>query len=433
MNDLKGIGIGLITFFGMIWAGPAHSQILKDLEKAALNKAKSLNTKENRDKLVNAVLNDMERARAEFDTTDFDYAILLSDNSGLFDIKEKGEGSARLTSMITLGSSYYKNSTLTDAERARFNLETGEVLYASQKFASAERQFSLAKNAYEKAGLQNDIGYLKTISNQGLLYSTMGRFTQAEEYTAQALAMRKEKFGDHNTGVAASLNNYGVLRYNLAQYNEAEKDFENSLAIMKGKGLQHEMPYAILLNNQAMLFQSIGRLDDAERTLKEAIAIGEKLQSSKSRNHLKFLSNLALLYGAMKKYTEAEAIYIGMEKRLGKSNPDYASMLNNQAALYMNMGKEDKVEDLLKRSAAIYKASFGEHNPAYAKSTSDLGNFYRYRERYTEAEPLLTSALTIRESTLGTNHPLYVQSQEDLAIFEWKKKSWTKHIHSISR
>ena len=133
----------------------------------------------------------------------------------------------------------------------------------------------------------------------------------------------------------------------------------------------------------------------------------------------------------MGKYNEAEAIYLGMEKRLGKSNPDYASMLNNQAALYMVMGKQDKVEDLLKKSAEIYKSNFGEENVAYARSISDLGNFYRIKERYSEADPLLQKALTIREATLGKNHPLYVQSQEDLAILDWKQKVVGKGHRSI--
>jgi CHAT domain-containing protein len=87
----------------------------------------------------------------------------------------------------------------------------------------------------------------------------------------------------------------------------------------------------------------------------------------------------------------------------------------------MLMGKEDKVEELLKKSAAIYKASFGEDSPAFAKATNDLGNFYRYKARYPEAETLLEKALKIRESALGKNHPHYVHTQEDLAILHWKK------------
>jgi len=425
---MRGIPIILSFILFLSMAVQTKAQLLKDIQRAAIDQAKKLNTKENRDKLATAVLDDMKKARDEFDSTDFDYAILLSDNSGLFDVKEKGEGSAKVTSMVSLTSSFYKNSELTEAERARFNLEMGEVFYANAKFALAEKKFVLAKTAYEAAGLKQDIGYLKTISNEGLLYATMGRFTQAEDFTAQALAMRKAKFGENNTGVAASLNNYGVLKYNLARYNDAEKDFVTAISIMKGKGLQSAMPYAIALNNEAMLFQAIGRYEEADKLLKEAIGIAEKLQSSKSTNHLKFLSNQALLYRQMNRFAEAESIYISMEKRLGKTNPDYASMLNNQAALYMVMGKEDKVEELLKKSAAIYKSSFGEENPAYAKSASDLGNFYRYKARYAEAEPLLQKALAIREITLGKNHPHFVQSQEDIAILNWKRNAWPNAI-----
>src|SRR3989337_2321295 len=401
-----------------------NAQIFKDIG----NKAKALTTKENREKVVNAVMGDMEKARAEFDSTDFDYAILLSDNSGLFDVKEKGEGAAKVTSVLSLGAGFVKNAEISAKDRARMHLDVGEILYANSKFALAERKFALAKSAYEQDSLQGEMGYLKTISNQGLLYATMGRFTQAEEFTAQSLKLRKERFGETNTSVAASLNNYGVLKYNLAQYNEAEKDFESAISIIKKNNLLASMSYAIALNNQAMLFQTIGRFDEADAVLKQAIDIAEKLQSNKSKNHLKFLSNQALLYRQMGKYPEAEAIYVGMEKRLGKNNPDFASMLNNQAALYMVMGKEDKVEELLKQSAAIYKSSFGEDNPAYAKAISDLGNFYRYKTRYADAEPLLEKALKISEISLGKNHPHFAQSQEDLAILYWKKSALEKAL-----
>jgi CHAT domain-containing protein/tetratricopeptide (TPR) repeat protein len=415
---MKRVGL-FVLFIGISFF--AEAQLLKDLKKAAADKAKGLATKENLNKATTSLLSDMDKARAEFDSTDFDYAILLSDNSGLFDVKEKGEAAAKVTSAVGLYSSFSKNAELTDEERARFNRQTGEMMYGYGRFAMAEKKFNNAKTIYENAGLTEDLGYLKTLSNQGLLYATMGRYTQAEGFTAEALEIRKNKFGEGNIGVAASLNNYGVLHYNLGRYNEAEKDLDASLNIVKSNNMQSAMPYAIVLNNQAMLFQAIGRYEEAEKILKEAIAVAEKLQSSKSTNHLKFLSNLALLYQQMGKYPDAESIYLGMEKRLGKNNPDYASMLNNQAALYLVMGKEDKVEELLKKSTAIYKSNFGEENPAFAESTSDLGNFYRYKGRYAEAQPLLEKALSIREKTLGKNHPQYAQSQEDLAILFWKQ------------
>lgn len=400
-----------------------HGQFLRDLKNAATNKARTLATKDNLNKATASLMKNMEKARAEFDSTDFDYAILVSDNAGLFDIKEKGERMAKVSSIVNLGSAYYNNAEFTDEERARFQLEAGELAYGSRNFAIAEKRFAAAKKIYEETNLTEDLGYLKTISDEGLLYATMGRYTQAEGFTAGAIDIRKQIFGENHVGMAASLNNYGVLHYNLGRYNESEKTLAGALATIRANNLQASMPHAIILNNQAMLFQAIGRFEQAEASLKEAISIAEKLENQKSKNHLKFLSNLALLYQQMGKYPEAEAIYLGMEKRLGKSNPDFAAMLTNQAALYMLMGKQDRVEGLLKDAAAIYKDNFGEENPAYAKAISDLGNFYRFSTRYDEALPLLEKALAIREKMLGKNHPLYAQSQEDLAILYWKNKA----------
>lgn len=401
----------------------AEAQLLRDLKNAANNKVRTLATKENLNKATTSLLKNMEKARAEFDSTDFDYAILISDNAGLFDVQEKGERLAKASSLINLGSAFYNNTELTDEERARFQLESGELAYGSGNFSIAEKRFFAAKQIYEESNLTENLGYLKTLSNQGLLYATMGRFTQAQGFTSGALDLRKSTFGDRHIGMAASLNNFGVLQYNLGSYNESEKTLAGALAIIAAHDLKFSMPYSIILNNQAMLFQAIGRFEESENSLKEAIAVAEQLQSKKSKNHLKFLSNLALLYQQMGKFQEAETIYLSMEKRLGKTNPDYASMLSNQAALYVLMGKGDKVEILLKNAAAIYKNHFGEDNPAYAKVISDLGNFYRIGGRTADALPLLQKALEIREKMLGKNHPHYVQSQEDLAIYHWKNNA----------
>lgn len=153
---------------------------LQNLKKAAAEKAKSMTSKESLGKVGNSLLNEMDKARAQFDSADFDYAILVSDNSGLFDLREKGEGAAKLSTGAGLYSSFMKNDELSDLEKARFNLEMGELWYAQRKFQYAEKRFVSARQFYEGGGLTEDIGYLKTIANQGLLYTTMGRFTHAE-------------------------------------------------------------------------------------------------------------------------------------------------------------------------------------------------------------------------------------------------------------
>jgi len=405
-----------------------HAQLLKKLKDKAVNTGKDKVDDAKykaKSEARNAVDQGVDNYRAQFDSADFDYALLLSDNSGLFNIKKKGEFGNKFMALRKIGLSA-RDLDLSDEENAKLNLQMGQSAYASEKFFFAEKKFNTARSYYEKAYMTSDFGYLKAIANQGLLYTTMGRFSQAEKFTADALALRQEKFGNTNMAVAASFNNYGVLHYNIGQYNESEKDFSNAIEVIKKNAQQAQMPYAIVLNNQAMLFQSIGRYEAAVKILEEAIGVTARLVTTKSKNNLLFLSNLALLYQQMGKYTEAEKIYMGLEKRFDKTKPEYANLLNNFATLYLLMDRQDKVETMLKQSAEIYKSNLGDASPAYAKVVSDLGNFYRYKARYAEAEPLLTNALSIREQALQKNHPLYVQSQEDLAILYWKKKDYEK-------
>lgn len=407
----------LFTFLLLTACIFSNSQLIKRLKDKAVSDGKAKVKSEVR----STVRDEMQNYRAEFDSADFDYALLLSDNSGLFNTKKKGEFANRFIALRNIGRSI-KDIDLSDAENAKLNLEMGQAAYASEKFVYAEKRFTAARAYFEKAYMTSDFGYLKTVANQGLLYTTMGRFSQAEEYTSSALSLRQQKLGETNMSVAASFNNYGVLHYNVGKYNESEKDFEAALSVIRKNKQDAEMPYAIVLNNQAMLFQGIGRYDAAVKTLDQSIAIVERLENSKSRNHQLFLSNLALLYQQMGKYPEAEKIYLGLERRFDKTKPEYANLLNNFAALYMLMDRKDKVEDMLKQSAAIFKISLTENSPAYAKVISDLGNYYRYQGRYADATQFLENALSIREATLETSHPYYVQSQEDLAILHWKKK-----------
>lgn len=403
----------------------SSAQILKRVKDRVVNKGKSEVNDAKYDakmKARNSARNELDGIKAEFDSTDIDYAILLSDNSGLFGGQGRGEFGAKFLKLGGIANSLYRDFDLDDEENATMNLQMGQSAYAMGRYVFAEKRLKTAQQYFEKAYRTSEIGYMKSIASQGLLYTTTGRFGQAETFTAQALELREKQLGKTNMAVAASLNNYAVLHYNLGQYNESEKEFADAIAVIQANKQQDAMAYAIVLNNKAMLFQSMGRYEEAVKFLKEALQLAGKLEVSKAKNHLKFFSNLALLYQQMEKYTEAEEIYRGLEKRLDRNKPEFANMLNNVAILAMLMKKEDRVEDMLKRSAEIYKNTLTENSPAYAKVISDLGNFYRYKGRYAEAEPLLQKVLQIREQAFGTIHPLYVQSQEDMAILLWKKK-----------
>jgi CHAT domain-containing protein len=380
--------------------------------------------------LKDRAANKADADRDKLDSTDFNYAISVIDNSGMMNIRDKGE---QLTKAKYAASNALlkTDNTKTPAQRCREILTTAQFFYEKRSFKLAEGYFLAAMAAYQDENLTNDINYSKTFSDLGLLYATLGRYNTSSQYTQQALEMREELLGQNSYGYAASINNRAVLYQDLAYYNEAEKDFQLAKAVVK-KLLGDSQELSIVLNNEAILFAQMGRNNEAIADLQQAAAILEKANKKSLNNLVGIQSNLALLYQRSNKLAEAETIYLKLEKDLNSklpfyaNNPYYAGVLNNLALLYVQMNKPEKVEDYLKRAGEVYKTKFGEESPNYAKVIGDQGWYYRTKERYAEAEPLLVRSMQIREKTLGTDHPDYVRSREELAILYWKNKEWDK-------
>lgn len=369
---------------------------------------------------------EIDAGRDKLDSTDFNYAITVIDNSGMMNVKDLNERALKTAS--TASSFLADDNKKTTAQKCRDILDRAEALYELKRFKLAEVSFLEAKLAYEAEGLTDNINYSKVHADLGLLYATMGRFNLAEYHSSEALSMREQSLGKESKAYAASLNNMAVLYQETARFNESENYFNEALKTVEKLFGAETQEYAVVLNNQSILYAEIGRIDQAVQKLTKAISIVEKLNVNLN-NQVGFQSNLALLYQQTGKLTEAEAVYLRLEKKLKviADNPYYGGVLNSLGLLYIQLNMMDKVEDYLKRAADFYLKKFkSKENPNYAKVLNDLGNFYRMQSKYAEAEQNLTEALRIRGAALDTNHPDYVKSQEDLAILYWKKGDLAK-------
>lgn len=395
----------------------------------------------------------LQKMKEDFDKESFSYAIAFTDNAGFYEDKQRLARYQRLSNNLAKLKDNLKQLSLKDLKKlakddsktflqktseVRDNsremlkansqkpealTEIGYMAFSSNKFQTAEKAFTKAKDIYEKRG-SKDERYHKLLGNISLLYHTTGRFNEADKYTAKMLEVNEKQYGKTHSAYASALNNRAMLLKDLGKYAEAERLIDQALGIVKKNEGKNNTPYAIMTNNKAILFQTIGRYKQAEKLLNEAIAISAKTSREGSTLHQRFLVNQALLFQDMKRYPEAEDIYkksIKRKQRQWKKNhPDYAYMLNNLAALYVEMGKDDEVETLLIQAKKIYQKKFGKKHPGYASTISNLGNFYRAQGKYDLAKPLLQEALVVRETLLSNQHPAYTKSQEDLAILHWR-------------
>jgi len=360
--------------------------------------------------------------KVSLDSIDFQYAISVNENAGFFDVEQKGETGSKL--LYALKEEVDK----TLVEKARDSLEIGVGYYEAKWYKWAEDQFQSTKAFIENNGLTNEIVYLRTLSNLGLIYLTQGKTAEADEYITKTLGMSEQALTRKSAAYIANLNNQAKLNQALGKYNESEKEFDEALTLAESF-FGESMQKAILLNNKAMLFQAVGRYDEAAELMKKAMASSaiapkKAFKGKKSFDNRKFQINLAFIYQLSGKYAEAETNFLAIKKifdsRAETGNAEYAGLLNQMGILYIQMGKNDQVEPLFKKAKEVYKKRYTEENIYYAKVTNDLGNFYRINSRYEEAEKQLNKALEIRQTLLGTNHPDYVRTQENLAILYWK-------------
>jgi tetratricopeptide (TPR) repeat protein len=403
-----GILFAVLPFFCQAQLGGLKDKLVKKVKEASKDRAN----------------NEIDSGRDRLDSTDFNYAIVVIDNSGMLNVKDLNERATKTLSAVK--SFKTDESKKSAAQKSRDLLDIAEKFYEERRFKEAEPFFLSAKLSYETEGITDNINYSKVHADLGLLYATMGRYNTAEFYSSEALSIREQTLGRNSKAGASSLNNMAVLYQETARFNESEKYFDEALQVVKDQLGVESQEYATVLNNQAILFSEIGRIDQAVSKLNEAIVILEKLNKKGQRDQVGLQSNLALLYQQTGKFKEAEAVYLKLERELGNKNPYYAGVLNNLALLYIQMNQLDKVEGYLNKARDIYKERFGAENPNYAKVLNDLGNFYRMQGKFTEAEQNLTEALRIRGVALDTNHPDYVKSQEDLAILYWKKGDLAK-------
>ncbi len=367
------------------------------------------------------------REKARLDSVDYQLMISVNDNAGIINIDEQ-------SSKENLYSLKAKNAR-TKVEIARDTLADAINIYTKLRwYKAADIAFNNAKYYMEKNGLTSELVYLRCISTMAVVSLAQSKYQEAESYISWSLENAQAMLGINSIAYMANQNSKAKLLQQAGRYNEAEREYDQALARCANVLGDASLQYAVILNNKAMLLTAIGRYDEAIANMERASKIAEEalkesntLKGKKSFENRQFLSNLAYIYQVSGKLDDAEKTFLYIkdiyEKHLlvgQTNNPEYANVLNQIGILYITLGKIDKVEEYLKKSAEIYRRKFSENHPSYAKVTADLGNFYRMNTRYAEAEPLLNKALNIRETTLGSNHPDYARSMEDIAILFWK-------------
>jgi tetratricopeptide (TPR) repeat protein len=302
-------------------------------------------------------------------------------------------------------------------------LERGECRDYQQEQALAIEYFSKAADLQKELGLEEDLA--STLSNLAYLYSSQGRYDQAEPLLVQALELRKRLLQEDHPNVATSLNNLALLYKSQGRYAEAEPLLVQALELRKRLLGEDHPDVATSLNNLAALYDSQGRYDQAEPLYLQALELWKRLLGEDHPDVATSINNLAALYDSQGRYAEAEPLYLQaleLRKRLlGEDHPNVATSLNNLAALYKSQGRYDQAELLYLQALEVRKRLLQEDHPDVATSLNNLALLYKSQGRYDQAEPLYLQALEILERVLGDDHPNTKACRKNLAILRQER------------
>lgn len=238
-----------------------------------------------------------------------------------------------------------------------------------------------------------------------LLEENKGTQAQAlmEESLERALAS-----GDRGSAVTLLNELIGFCR----ETGQAEKSYyygETVLNLLQEMGLSGTLPFATSVLNIASAYRAGGRLEDAmtcyravEQIYSQVLEPGDMLVAS-------LYNNKALLYQEMGEF-EAAGAYLERALEIALQHPEryyeQASSYANLAATYLQMGKEQRAVDCFRRAIAMFEAH-GVKDAHYCAALASLAAYLFRKGEYDRAEAYFVKAMQGIEESLGRTEAYY--------------------------
>jgi tetratricopeptide (TPR) repeat protein len=234
-------------------------------------------------------------------------------------------------------------------------------------------------------------------STLGGVYDALGLYPRSESLFRDALATRKNLFGERHVKVAESMHLLASALYHQRKAAEAEPLFRAALNIRTNLLSPDDPLIGQSLNNLALALSFQGKLAEAEKLQREALALQIKFLGSNHLDVATSLHNLASALSAQRRYSDAEplfrqalAIFL---KTYGEDHPDVASVQHSLASVLSQQGKESAAEELFRSTLRIKKKILGADHPEVGATERNLAWTLRAQGKWAEAEVAFREAL----------------------------------------
>lgn len=281
-------------------------------------------------------------------------------------------------------------------------------LYRMQKqLVEADSFLTMAAEMQREIGIEDRSVFAITLDRIASLRRTMGRFSEAEAISREALDLRLAALGPGHRHVYLSKNNLGLILYQSGQLDAAEEMYEDVYDFyIERLGAEHRETATALLHLGEVAYQR-GRFSEAAQLLRQASGVYRTLLGNEHGSVANVSLRLAEALIGKNEGEEAEELARGALafylESYGQQHQDVGSARRVLGDVLFARGKLDEAQLQYQQSAGILRNALGDYHPRLAAAIVGLGRVSLTQGNTETAERLLTEALHIREVALNAD------------------------------
>ena len=207
---------------------------------------------------------------------------------------------------------------------------------------------------------------VRVLNDLGLTYKKMGRYPESLEKYSEAYRLAAKVFGKRHSNTAIIMDNFAGALSVMGRDQDALDIQLQTVIILKETGGPMSRELAITLGSVGENLIKFRRYKEALKFLKQSLSILER----KGENQVAIaiaLDNIAGVYRRLKRFQEAEQLYLRAQKLLalsvGEGHFEFGINVNNLAGLYRLQGRESEAKQGYSRSIEILTKALGSNHP----------------------------------------------------------------------
>lgn len=256
--------------------------------------------------------------------------------------------------------------------------------------------------------------FIKTLDN---LYDTK-RLGEVEPFFDVSLLQAEEEHD--NSAQFTILNEMMGFFRDTSQYEKSVKACHRCIDLMKKMGIEGTVDYATSLQNIANAHRAAGLLEESLKFYHQTFCIYEKNISPGDYRFASLNNNIALLYQEMGNFEKAvEHLEKALEiiKEIEGTEIEVATTYSNLGASLLELGRVDEAVDYLEKSLSVYRRDEVK-NFHYSAALSAMAAAQCRLGKYENAVSLYEEALKEIEINMGKGTAYEITKENLKKVYE---------------